>query len=117
MSEIIYNSVGLICVVLALVYLNIASAKIRIILSSTLFVLFIIKTISSVILGESLVLVFDIICAIIWAIGTILSFLVIKIEKSTTPPDFDFGIIDMEPEDNEDVIDVDYIEVQKDSNE
>lgn len=129
MSEIIYASVGLAILILAVVYLvfitvlmikkkysNVASIKVRIVFTSILFALFIIKIIPAIVLGKSIGN--DIFCAILWAICTVTGYLSLKDEKNKTV-DYDFSIMkDWELGDNEDVIDVDFTELQdENSNE
>lgn len=129
MSEIIYASVGLAILILAVVYLvlitvlmikkkysNVASIKVRLVFTSILFALFIIKIIPAVVLGKSIGS--DIFCAVLWAICTVIGYLSLKDAKNKTP-DYEFSIMkDREFEDNEDVIDVDFTEEQdENSNE
>lgn len=129
MSEIIYASVGLAILILAVVYLvlitvlmikkkysNVASIKVRIVFTSILFALFIIKIIPAIVLGKSIVN--DIFCAVLWAICTVIGYLSLKDAKNKTV-DYDFSIMkDWELGDNEDVIDVDFTELQdENSNE
>lgn len=129
MLEIIYASLALAILILAVVYLifstvlmskkkylNVASIKVRLVFTSILFALFIIKIILAIVLGKSIGN--DTFCAILWAICTVIGYLSLKDAKNKTV-DYDFSIMkDWELGDNEDVIDVDFTEVQdENSNE
>lgn len=123
MSEIIYASVELAILILAVVYLvlitvlmikkkycNVASIKVRIVFTSILSALFIIKIIPAVVLGKSIGS--DIFCAVLWAICTVICYFSLKDAKNKTP-DYEFSIMkDREFGDNEDVVDVDFTEEQ-----
>ena len=121
MLEGICNALSVVTVVLAVCYLlcifllqlnnynEIRSIKVRILLSSILFVVFIPKTIISIILGESkLLIILDIICIILWALSTISGFFALKElkEKQLNTQSAD-----------EDVIDINCEEVQDDETE
>lgn len=124
--EIIYTSVGLAIFIVAVIYFvpftvlmikkkycGIATIKVRLVFSSILFALFIIQIIPAVILGKSIVN--DIIGAVLWAIYTVTIYLSLRNKKL----DYEFSIMkDRKFGDNEDVIDVDFTEIQdENSNE
>ena len=89
-------------------YCGIATIKVWLVFASILFALFIIKIIPAVILGKSIVN--DIIGAVLWAICTVTIYLSLK-NKISIMKDRKFG-------DNEDVVDVDFTEIQyENSNE
>ena len=123
--EIIYTSVGLAIFIVAVIYFvlftvlmikkkscDIATIKVRLVFASILLALFIIQIIPAVILGKSIVN--DIIGAVLWAI-TVTIYLFLKNKKL----DYEFSIMkDRKFGDNEDVIDVDFTEIQdENSNE
>lgn len=110
---IVYNIVGSATVIMAVVYLaittvwmfkkefnSVANIKGRIVLSSILLALFIVKIITAVILGDAIGS--EIVCAVIWAVNTTISFLNLKITK----------VLEQKVEYAQDVIDVDFTEVQ-----
>lgn len=124
--EIIYTSVGLAIFIVAVIYFvlftvlmikkkycDIATIKVRLVFASILLALFIIQIIPAVILGKSIVN--DIIGAVLWAIYTVTIYLSLKNKKL----DYEFSIMkDRKFGDNEDVIDVDFTEIQdENSNE
>lgn len=123
MLDIIYNGLGVAIVVLAVIYLilitvlmvkhaydNVASIKVRIVFTSTLFALFIFKMIPAVMLGKSIGS--EIFCAILWAICTALGILCLKGAKTDSPNVEADTFTDSEFAYNKDVIDVDCTEVQ-----
>lgn len=99
MLDIIYTSVGLLTVTLAIVYLifmlvtsvkgeySIAkNIKCRIVFSVVLCVLFVIQTILAIVLARSgFVIGSDIFCALIWALNIVLGFSSLKTAEDTTP--------------------------------
>ncbi len=110
---LVYTSVGLATRILALVYIaittvwmikkefsSVVNIKRRSVLSSILLALFIVKIITAVILGEAIGS--EIVCAVIWAVNTTVSFLNLKITK----------VLEQKVEYAQDVIDVDFTEVQ-----
>ncbi len=123
MLNIIYASLGLAILILAVIYLilitvlmikkkysNVASIKVRIVFTSILCALFIIKIIPAIMLGKSIVS--EIFCAILWAICTVLGFWSLK-DAYNKARDSEFYIfINSRFKENEDVIDVDFTEEQ-----
>lgn len=120
MLSIIYTSLKLAIVVLALIYLifitvlmikdlynDVACIKARIVFTSILFALFIFKMIPALILGISIGN--DILCSVLWAICTILNVSCLEVCKRDT---LNSTSTDMESIYNKDVIDVDCTEVQ-----
>ena len=96
MLNIIYTSLQLAIIILAVIYLiliivlmikksynNVASIKVRIVLSSIQCALCIINIILAIMLGKSIVI--QIVCAILWAIYMITGFLSLKDAQNTTP--------------------------------
>ena len=123
MLNIIYASLGLAILILAVIYLilitvlmikkkysNVASIKVRIVFTSILCALFIIKIIPAIMLGQSIVS--EIFCAILWAICTVLGFWSLQ-DAYNKARDSEFYIfINSRFKENEDVIDVDFTEEQ-----
>ena len=123
MLNIIYASLGLAILILAVIYLilitglmikkkysNVASIKVRIVFTSILCALFIIKIIPAIMLGKSIVS--EIFCAILWAICTVLGFWSLQ-DAYNKARDSEFYIfINSRFKENEDVIDVDFTEEQ-----
>ena len=123
MLNIIYASLGLAILILAVIYLilitvlmikkkysNVASIKVRIVFTSILCALFIIKIIPAIMLGKSIVS--EIFCAILWAICTVLGFCSLH-DAYNKARDSEFYIfINSRFKENEDVIDVDFTEEQ-----
>lgn len=123
MLNIIYASLGLAILILAVIYLilitvlmikkkysNVASIKVRIVFTSILCALFIIKIIPAIMLGKSIVS--EIFCAILWAICTVLGFWSLH-DAYNKARDSEFYIfINSRFKENEDVIDVDFTEEQ-----
>lgn len=120
MLGIIYGSLRLAIVDLSLIYLifltvlmikdiytNVACIKVQIVFTSILFALFIFKMIPALILGISIG--YDILCAVLWVIFTVLNVLCLKDAKRDT---LNSTSTDMESIYNKDVIDVDCTEVQ-----
>lgn len=123
MLNIIYASLGLAILILAVIYLilitvlmikkkysNVASIKVRIVFTSILCALFIIKIIPAIMLGKSILS--EIFCAILWAICTVLGFWSLQ-DAYNKARDSEFYIfINSRFKENEDVIDVDFTEEQ-----
>lgn len=123
MLNIIYASLGLAILILAVIYLilitvlmikkkysNVASIKVRVVFTSILCALFIIKIIPAIMLGKSIVS--EIFCAILWAICTVLGFWSLQ-DAYNKARDSEFYIfINSRFKENEDVIDVDFTEEQ-----
>ena len=130
MLEIIYNILGLVIVILAVVYLifaiiamikktfndNIGVIETRIAFTSVFFTLFIIHMIMALILGICISIVSDFICAILWFIctGTGWSDL-IKATKRTTNYDFDIRP-DFRDINDDNIIDVEFKEITDEDN-
>ena len=127
MSEIIYNILGLAILVLAVVYLiftiianikktyndNIGVIETRIVFTSILLALFIIKMITALILGKSIVS--DLICAILWAICTAIGCSDLKDAKRTV--NYDFHIMpDFRDINDDNIIDVEFKEITDEDN-
>lgn len=123
MLNIIYTSLGLAIVILAVIYLilitvllinkkysNVASIKIRIVLTSILCALFIIKIIPAIMLGKSIVS--EIFCAILWTICTLLGFWSLRDAQNKAMDSEFFTFINSRFKEDEDVIDVDFTEKQ-----
>ena len=123
MLNIIYTSLQLAIIILAVIYLiliivlmikksynNVASIKVRIVLSSIQCALCIINIILAIMLGKSIVI--QIVCAILWAIYMITGFLSLKDAQNTTPDSEFYIFINSGFKKNEDVIAVDFREVK-----
>ncbi len=99
MLDIIYTSLGLAVIVLAVVYLvfitvimikkeysTVPNIKVRNVMTSILCILFIFQIILSVMLTKSAFTIgSNIFCALIWAFNTILGYVSLKMEEDYTP--------------------------------